>query len=775
MIRASKSGLRFACLGTYVPRLCGIATFSHDLCEALCQELRNKRACHFIAVNDIPGGYGYSPRVRFEVRQEQTADYKLAADFINIRNLDFLLVQHEFGIFGGDAGGHLLAMLRDVAMPVVTTLHTVLSAPNDDQRKVMRELAAVSDRFVVMANRAEQLLRDVYDVPPEKIVMIPHGIPDMPFVDPAFYKDQFGVEGRKVLLTFGLLSPGKGIEYVIRALPELVVDHPDLVYIVLGATHPHVKRQSGEQYHHQLQRLADELGVFENVLFENRYVDLEELCQFLGAADIYITPYLGAEQIVSGTLIYALGAGKAVVSTPYSYAQEMLAEDRGRLVPFKDFEAIAREVGGLLDNELEQQAMRKRAYMFTRNAVWREVARAYLEVIHEVRQHPLVRQATKGRPGSKTAVLYAVPELKIDHVRGMTDDVGILQHARFAVPDRCHGYCTDDNARALIFSLQAYRLTQAPELLKMSTTYLSFLQHAYNEANGRFRNFMTYDRRWKEDFGSDDSHGRALWSLGIAVADAPTEGLRAAALNLFERGLRTAESLTAPRAWAFTIVGVHGYLRKYSGDSEVRRIRDSVSNRLYDLFESQATDDWPWVEEKLTYANGKLSHALLMSGQWMQRDDMTELGLRSLEWLLSVQTEPDGTLSPVGNNGWHDRDGESARFDQQPIEVHALLEACTEAYNVTADGRWLAEAHRCFDWFLGKNPLNAMLYDYETGGCRDGLQADGVNENEGAESTLACLLSLLAIRSLEPAKTEVRPADPKQRQADLGNAAEVVS
>lgn len=663
------------------------------------------------------------------------------------------LVQHEFGIFGGAAGSYLLTMLRDVSMPVVTTMHTVLRQPNDSQRKVTRELAELSDRVVVMAQAAVEMLRDIYHVPAQKLVMIPHGIPDVPFVDPAFYKDQFGVEGRQVLLTFGLLSPGKGIEHVLRALPKLVADHPNLTYVVLGATHPHVKRQSGEQYRHELQRLADELGVLPHVMFENRYVDLNELCQFLGAADIYVTPYLGAEQIVSGTLAYALGAGKAVVSTPYSYAQEVLADGRGRLVPFQDPDAIAREVGWLLHHEVERQAMRKRAYLYMRNAVWREVARSYLGVFHEVRRQPLVRRlATRPRQVSKTSVLHAVPELKMDHVRRLTDDVGILQHAHFTVPDRSQGYCTDDNARALIFALQAYRLLQAPELLEWATTYLSFLQHAYNRANDRFRNFLGYDRRWQDEIGSEDSHGRAVWGLGIAVADAPTVGLRAAAVDLFEHALRAVESFTSPRAWAHTLIGIHGYLRLYSGDSDARRIRETLGKRLYELFQANATDRWPWPENELTYANAMLPHALLMCGQWMQRGDMIDMGLRSLQWLLEVKTGPDGTLSLVGNGGWYPRDGAPARFDQQPIDAHSLLEACIEAHNVTGNQRWLDDARRCFDWFLGKNLVHKTLYDYETGGCRDGLQTCGVNENEGAESTLAWLLSLLAIRSLEPAQ-----------------------
>lgn len=747
----SFSDIRFAGIGTYVPRQCGIATFSHDLCQAICQELHDDGACQFVAVNDKPEGYPYPPRVRFEVRQEQAGDYKLAADFVNIRNLDFLLVQHEFGIFGGTAGNHLLTMLRDASMPVITTLHTVLQQPNDSQRKVTQELVALSDRVVVMARRAEQMLRDVYGVPAEKVVMIPHGIPDVPFVDPAFYKDQFGVEGRQVLLTFGLLSPGKGIEHVIRALPKLVADHPQLTYIVLGATHPHVKRQSGEQYRHGLQQLADELGVLPHVMFENRYVDLDELCQFLGAADIYITPYLGAEQIVSGTLAYALGAGKAVVSTPYSYAEEVLAEGRGRLVPFQDADAIAREVGWLLDHEIERQAMRKRAYLYMRNAVWREVARGYLSVFEEVRRRPLVRRSA-GRPRqvSKTSVLHAVPELNVDHLRRLTDDVGILQHAHYTVPNRNHGYCTDDNARALIFALQAYRLLQSPDLLELAGTYLSFLQHAFHRANDRFRNFMSYDRQWREEIGSEDSHGRAAWGLGMAVAYAPTVGFRAATVDLFEHALRAVESFTSPRAWAFTLLGIHGYLRRYSGDSVARRLRETLGNRLYELFQAQATDAWPWPEERLTYANARLPHALLMCGQGMQRSDMVEMALRSLAWLLKANSGADGVLSLVGNGGWHRRDPEPVRFDQQPVDAHALLDACVEAYHVTGQERWLNEARRCFDWFLGRNPLHKPLYDYETGGCRDGLQSGSVNENEGAESTLAWLLSLLAMRSLEP-------------------------
>jgi len=595
----------------------------------------------------------------------------------------------------------------------------------------------------------------MYGVPEQKIALIPHGIPDLPYVDPSFYKEQFGVEGRKVMLTFGLLSPAKGLEYAIEALPEIVKRHPELVYIVLGATHPHVKKEHGEAYRNRLHQRAEDLGVLKHVIFENRFVELEELCEFLCATDIYLTPYLGQQQVVSGTLAYALGTGNAVISTPYSYAEEMLAEERGRLVPFRDSAAIAKETCWLLDHETETQAIRKKAYLFTRDMVWRSVARQYLQLCTEV----LAERSRNPKPQpmlsvESSALRHAIPELKLDYLMAMTDSTGMLQHARYTIPDRNHGYCTDDNARALIVALQAYQLKKKPEFLRLIHTYLSFLDHAYNPKTSRFRNFMSYDRRWLEDVGSEDSHARALWGLGYAVDMGPTASIRAAAMNLCEMALKETVEFDFPRSWAFTLVGVHVYLRRFSGDSEARRIRETLALKLFEKFEENSSDDWPWPENCLTYANGKLPHALLLCGKWMQRDDLIDMGLRSLAWLLQVQTGNDGVFSPVGNRGWYNRGGRKSSFDQQPIEAHALLEACLEARNVTGDERWVREARRCFNWFLGKNDLKEPLYDYQTGGCRDGLSAEGVNQNEGAESTLAWLLSLLALKSIQSAPEE---------------------
>jgi len=540
-----------------------------------------------------------------------------------------------------------------------------------------------------------------------------------------------------------------------------VAAHPELVYIVLGATHPHVKRERGEEYRHGLQRLAEELGVWDNVIFEDRYVDLEELCEFLGAADLYVTPYLGEEQIVSGTLAYAVGAGKAVVSTPYWYAREMLADGCGSLVPFRDSDALTREIGRLLDDEPLCQSMRKKAYLRTRDMVWRRVGEDYLRLCETVVERRAHAPKVLGTRGAESAsVQRTVPELDLRYVKALTDDTGILQHGHYTIPDRWHGYCTDDNARALAFALLAYDETRRGDLLEMARTYLSFLHHAYNPASGRFRNFMSYDRRWLEDIGSEDAHGRAMSALGLAVSCAPQSSLRTAAVELFDQALAATTQFTSPRAVAETLVGIHAYLRRYSGDANVRRVREELACRLYTGFQNGATTDWPWPEPLLTYANAKLPHALLLAGQWMQRGDMIEMGLRALDWLVRAQTGLHGEFAPVGNHLWYPRGGEKARFDQQPIEAQTMLEACLQARNLTGDDRWAVEARRSFNWFLGKNELGQALYDYQTGGCRDGLTADGPNQNEGAESTLAWLVSLLAIKSLKPIQEELDLKEP---------------
>jgi len=739
-----------AVIGNYLPRQCGIATFTADLVEGLSAEAPDV-ACWAAAMNDKPEGYPYPEKVRFEINQNKLTDYSVASQFLNIGQTDIVCLQHEYGIFGGPAGSHLLRLLGDLRMPVVTTLHTVLKEPAPEYRAVTSKLIDLSDKLVVMSRKASEFLKDIYSVPEDKIVFIHHGIPDTPFTDPSFYKDKFGVEGRKVLLTFGLLSSNKGIENVLQALPAIIEKHPEVVYFVLGATHPHVLKWDGDAYRIMLQQLVRRLDIGEHVVFQNRFVELKELCEFLGMADIYVTPYLEEAQITSGTLAYAMGTGKAVIATPYWYATEMLAEDRGRIVPFRDPNALAEQVIDLLDNDIDRHAMRKKAYMFTREAVWRAVSRRYLQVFREVQ----LNRAQNPRPrhsyveNIEAIKSFELPEIKLDHLKAFTDDTGLLQHANYTIPDRTHGYCTDDNARALLAVAmgQTCLTRNSLGLDSLSGHYLGFLLYAYDGKTGRFRNFMTYSRQWLEEVGSEDAHGRALWCLGKSVALLENPGHLAMSTTLFNKALRAVEDFHSPRAIAFSLVGIHAYLQKFSGDSDVRRVRSILADRLFDQFEENATDDWPWLENALNYANGKLPHALLLSGQWTQRGEMIDMGLRSLKWLLAIQTEK-GHFVPVGNKGWYKRGGLKARFDQQPIEANAIIEACVEAFNITRDKTWVDNAVMCLNWYLGHNDLNLPLYDPKTGGCRDGLMADGINQNEGAESSLAWLLSLMTLQKL---------------------------
>ena len=737
---------KIAFIGDHLPRKCGIATFTSDLLAAVATAYPQSQSFS-VSVNDIRGGYEYPEVVRFEIEEQDLPSYLRAADFLNIGNVDIVCLQHEFGIFGGPAGGHILALLRELRMPVVTTLHTILREPRADQRRVMQELVSLSTRLVVMTERGRLMLQEIYQAPPAKIDLIPHGIPDVGFVDPTYFKDQFGVEGRVVLLTFGLLSPNKGIEYVLNALPHILTEFPDVVYIVLGATHPNELREHGETYRLSLEILAKKNKLEKNVIFYNRFVDLENLKEFIGAADLYITPYLNEAQITSGTLAYTFGAGKAIVSTPYWHAAELLAEDRGALVPFRHAEAIAREVIGLLRDDTRRHALRKNAYRLGREMIWSNVAQLYMRSFELSR----IGGAARSRKSLATKTLdqkpRELPELKLSHLSRMTDSTGIFQHAIFSVPNFSEGYCTDDNARAFILAVLLSELGEDPERVRtLATTYAAFLHHAFDLKTKRFHNHLSFDRHWLDERGSEDCQARALWALGVGVGRSPYGSFQIMAGQLFALALPGLTEFTSPRAWAFGLIGIHEYLRRLRGDSLVTQTRETLTSRLMELFERTAQPDWRWFEEELAYDNAKFAHALIVSGRATGQQAVLERGLEALRWLMELQISEQGHFRSIGTNGFYRRGGTRANFDQQPIEAQATVSACLEAYRATSDSWWYEQAERVFDWFIGWNDLGLELYSAKTGGCRDGLHVDRVNRNQGAESTLAFLLSLAEMR-----------------------------
>jgi glycosyltransferase involved in cell wall biosynthesis len=746
---------KIAFVGDHLPRKCGIATFTSDLLAAVAGAYPQSQ-CLCVSVNDTKEGYEYPEVVRFEIEEQDLSSYVRAADFLNISNVDIVCLQHEFGIFGGPAGGHILAFLRELRMPVVTTLHTVLREPRADQRRVMQELIRLSTRLVVMAERGREMLEDIYDVRPGMIDLIPHGIPDVGFVDPTYFKDQFGVEGRIVLLTFGLLSPNKGIEYVLNALPPILAEFPNVVYIVLGATHPGELRENGETYRLSLEILARKNKIEKNVIFYNEFVDLENLKEFIGAADLYITPYLNEAQITSGTLAYTFGAGKAVISTPYWHASELLAEDRGVLVPFADAAAIAREAIALLSDDTRRHAIRKNAYRIGRDMVWSNAAQQYMRAFESSRlegtpaRKSLAKKTLDQKPGE-------LPELKLNHLSRMTDSTGVFQHAIFSVPNFSEGYCTDDNARAFALAVLLGELGEDPDRVRaLATTCAAFLHHAFHGERRRFRNFLGFDRRWLDEQGSEDCHGRALWALGLCVGRSHSRSFQTMAGQLFAQALPAMTDFTSPRAWAFGLIGIHEYLHRLSGDSLVNQIRETLTCRLMDLFESNSCPDWRWFEESLSYDNAKLAHALLVSGRATGQKAVFDRGIETLRWLMELQISEKGHFRPVGSNGFYTRGGTRAIFDQQPVEAQATVSACLEAYRATSNVCWYEQAQRAFDWFIGWNDLGVELYSPNTGGCRDGLHVDRVNRNQGAESTLSFLLSLTEMRSAQNMRTSFR-------------------
>jgi glycosyltransferase involved in cell wall biosynthesis len=743
---------RVAFIGNSLPRRCGIATFTTDLQQAVSKSQEGMETS-IVAMNDHGQVYDYPPVVGVQINDARIEDYARAADFLNAGQFEVVSLQHEFGIFGGEGGGHILALLSRLTMPVVSTLHTVLSEPTPAQRQVLLGIIETSSRIVVMAEKARELLRSVYGAPAEKIEVIPHGIPDFPFVEPDEAKAKFGFSGRTVILTFGLLSPNKGVEVMIDAMPSILKSRPDVVYVVLGATHPNLVRDQGEAYRESLVARVHRLGVEKHVVFLDQFVDRATLLGFISMCDVYVTPYLNEAQMTSGTLAYSFGLGKAVVSTPYWHARELLADGRGVLVPFADSAVVGREIAGLITDDTRRQAMRKRAYAASRSMTWERIAERYVAVFENARRGHRLRVVA--RPGQITPARGLPPPMQIDHLLSMCDDTGLFQHAIHSVPDRLHGYCVDDNARALLLACAlgapgAQRLSEP-----LTARFAAFVQHAWNPDLRRFRNFMSFGRNWLEDKGSEDSHGRTLWALGECARGDVSPSRRRWAAGLFGEALPTTELFRSPRAWAFTLLGLDGYCAVNAEDIAARRMRRLFADRLMTIMKTVATEDWVWFEEGLSYDNARLPQALIATGLSLREPAYVAAGLRSLRWLMTKQTTPAGLFRPVGSKSFGDRRKTPRPFDQQPLEAAATISACLTAWRADGAAEWTINAERAFAWFLGANDLSTPLVDLETGSCRDGLHPDRANENRGGESVVSYLLGLAEIRQLARASSDV--------------------
>jgi len=739
---------RIAFIGNSLPRRCGIATFTSDLQQAVAAASPDLTTT-IVAMTDKGQSYDYPSSVGFQVRDERLADYVAAAEFLNEGGFDVVSLQHEFGIFGGEAGSHIVALLSRLTMPIVTTLHTVLAEPSAVQRRIFDQIVAASSRLVVMAEKGRELLLATYGVPPNKIEVIAHGIPDFAFVEPEAAKRRRGFSGRTVILTFGLLSPNKGIEVMIDAMPLILASRPDATYVVLGATHPNLVRDHGEAYRDSLVARVKDLGIEEHVVFLDQFVDRPTLLDFISMSDIYVTPYLNQAQMTSGTLAYSFGLGKAVVSTPYWHAQELLANGRGVLVPFNDAKATGMEIAALFEDDARRQAMRLRAYESSRAMTWERTAERHVELAESAKRSQRPRLITTAPVLEATSERRrAVPEMRIGHLAAMSDDTGLFQHAVHSVPDRAHGYCVDDNARGLLL---ASVLNTAGETLlpdRLTASYAAFVQHAWNPDIKRFRNFMGFDRRWLEEQGSEDSHGRTLWALGAAAQRDPEPSRRRWARSLFSDALPVVEGFLSPRAWAFTLLGLDACYDLAAPDPAAHAMRARLADRLVSLLSAVATTGWMWFEGGLAYDNARLSQALIVTGMSTNTPAYVAAGLRSLEWLMTMQVSPKGLFRPVGSESFGDRRVRPRAFDQQPLESAATIAACLAAWRASGDQNWKTEARRAFEWFQGANDLRIPLVDVQSGSCCDGLHPDRRNENRGGESVVSYLLGLADIRRL---------------------------
>ena len=760
MAKSNKKKIAF--ISSFLPRKCGIATFTNDLITNVKLAAKGNFEPLVVAMQGKEE-IAFSEPVRFEIRQQVKNDYICAADYLNFSHVDVLSLQHEFGLFGGDAGSYLNLLLSRLNAPIITTLHTVLNDPTPEYYRSMIDVCNASEKIITMNTHGIEMLKEIYKIDNKKIELIPHGIPDLPFVDNNYYKHKFGMDGRRTILTFGLLSKNKGIEVMLQAMPEIIKAEPTALFVVLGMTHPSVKAHDGESYRFSLHQMVKDLSIENHVIFHNRFVQDEELHNFLCAADVYVTPYLNKEQLTSGTLAFAVGTGKAVVSTPYWAAEELLDEGRGRLVPFGDYKKIAAAVSDIFSDDALFYKLRRKAYDYGRSRTWPKIGQSYWQLYKTKRVPIRISSTPTTIPIIESMSRIEVPEPSLAHLKKLTDSTGLYQHAKFTIPNRKHGYCTDDNARAVTAMVKYHSQYADSEAADLLDKYLSFVMDAQAE-DGSIRNFMHFDRSWMKKEPQHDALGRVLWAFGALMANLPSPLYLSIIKHCFDMSVKHV-AIQSIRGKAYSILGLTDYLQQFPGASDIKRCLKIAADDIVAAYEKNSTPNWQWFEDILTYDNAILPHALFIAALALGENKYADVAQKTCDFLLE-KTFTGYYFSFIGCKGWYKRDGKRAVFDQQAIEAAGSVMMLRSAYDVTLNQRYLNLQRQAFDWFLGQNDLCIPIYDFKTKGCCDGLTQSGVNINQGAESTVSFLLGLLCIVEsynvsvVNRKKTEVKKAAP---------------
>ncbi len=725
--------MKVICVGNYPPRQCGIATFTKNLVASL-QSAASKQMIDFeievIAMNDPDQQYSYPSIVTKTIRDQFKDDYTAAANYINQSGADICLLQHEYGIFGGDSGLLLIGLLRQLKIPVVTTFHSVLQKPNFHQKEVLKKIAAYSYAVVVMSKLAIDFLKEIYETPSAKIFYIEHGVPDFELLKSLFPNQPETWTGHDVLLTFGLLGRSKGIETAIKALPKIVEKHPKVLYVIMGKTHPHVVRCSGEEYRDSLKELVVKLGLEEHVQFIDEYTNESDLAAYLLAADIYITPYHNKAQITSGTLCYALGGGCAVFSTPYWHAEEILKNGVGRLFDFGDYNDLSQQINEVLDDRDKLQLMQKKAYAYGRTISWPLVGDAYLSIFKNI---GLLAAHYEAHLKSQYQLIDY--PFNPQHIIRLTDHTGILQHAHGCTPNYKTGYCLDDNSRALLLSMMAYQQFKDPKYIQLVIKYLSFINHM-QQKDGSLKNFMTYSNTTFENDESEDAFGRTVWAIGHLIRFAPSDTLFQLGIEIFNCLLNQIEKMKHARGYANCILGLYHYTKRFPDQESYTKIVSDLANKLCDEYDRYSNEHWHWFESVMTYDNGLMPAALYKAYKLTGNDRYFRIAERTTQFLES-KCFYHSHLSLIGNQRWLRMEEAYSMYGQQPIDAMAMVLLYNTIYRIKKDADTAEKLRNSFKWFLGFNDHDLPLYDMETCGCNDGIEQFSINRNQGAESTIA--------------------------------------